>query len=100
MNKALKAKNWPVLYKFNKCCRYIDDLLTINNDGLMDKLKNEIYPPELKLNCEDKTNQEVTFLDLNLKIIGKNLHYSLYDKRDNFNFKKRQLPKSSWHYSN
>ena len=32
----------------------------MNNDGLMNDYKNRIYPPELKLNCEDKTDQEVT----------------------------------------
>ena len=38
-NETLKQK--ATLYKFNKCFRYIDDLLVINNDKLMDDLRRE-----------------------------------------------------------
>ena len=34
---------------FNDSVRYIDDLLTINNDGLTKKHMNDIYPKELDL---------------------------------------------------
>lgn len=86
MNKLLKEKKHNVLRKFNKCFRYIDDLLTINNDGFMDKWKHKIYPEELTLTCEDKNDQEVNFLDLHLVIRNRVLSYSLFDKRDHFNF--------------
>ena len=35
--------------RFNKSVRYIDDLLTVNNDGLMNKYMSDIYPKELEL---------------------------------------------------
>ena len=35
--------------QFNNSIRYVDDLLTINNDGLMKKHMNKIYPKELEL---------------------------------------------------
>ena len=35
LNNLLKLKKYTILNKFKRCCRYIDDLLTINNDNLM-----------------------------------------------------------------
>ena len=40
----------------------------------------------MKLTCEDKSDKEVTYLDLSLSIQDSSIHYRLYDKRDNFNF--------------
>ena len=86
LNSTLKQKDFTTLYKFNKTHRYIDDLLTVNNDGTLEDYKGRIYPPELKLTCEDKSDKEVTYLDLSLSIQDSSIHYRLYDKRDNFNF--------------
>ena len=86
MNKLLKEKKWLILRKFSKCFRYIDDLLVLNNDNFMEKWKGKIYPSELLLTSEDKTDQEVNFLDLHLEIKNQCFSYRLYDKRDNFNF--------------
>ena len=86
LNSTLKQKDFATLYKFNKCFRYIDDLLAINNDNYLNDFKARIYPPELELTCEDKDNQNVTYLDLQLQIENRSITYSLYDKRDNFGF--------------
>jgi hypothetical protein len=86
MNSTLKLKDFSTLHKFNHCFRYIDDLLTVNNDMQMKDFKTRIYPPELDLNCEDKSDQEVNYLDLNLTIKDKAIEYKLFDKRDKFNF--------------
>ena len=86
LNDTLKQKDLSTLYKFNKCYRYIDDLLAVNNDKTLDDFKGRIYPPELQLNCEDKNDQEVNYLDLHLEIKNKCIQYRLYDKRDNFGF--------------
>ena len=32
------------------------------------------------------SDKETSFLDLNVKVIGKNIHTSVYDKRDDFGF--------------
>ena len=48
--------------------------------------KNRIYPPELTLNCEDKSDQEVNYLDLHLEVKDSSIQYRLFDKRDNFSF--------------
>jgi hypothetical protein len=82
----LKAKDYPTLNKFRRCARYIDDLLLINNDKLLDKCKSIIYPKELDLTSDDKDDQQVHYLDLDILITGSGFSYSIYDKRDNFNF--------------
>ena len=84
LNDTLKHKDFSTLYKFNKCHRYIDDLLAVNNDGILNDFKGRIYPPELQLTFEDKSNQEVNYLDLHLEINSSTIEYRLFDKRDNF----------------
>ena len=73
---------------FNDSVRYIDDLLTINNDGLMKKHMNDIYPKELDLKHENSGNDKsASYLDLKLDVTNKEITKSLYDKRDDFPFK-------------
>ena len=92
MNKLLKGKKWPLLRKFSKCFRYIDDLLTINNDNFMEKWKSKIYPSKLLLTSDDKCDQKGNFLDLHLEIKDCTIHYWLHDKRDNFGFEIVKFP--------
>jgi hypothetical protein len=95
LNDTLKHKDFTTLHKFNKCHRYIDDLLAVNNDDLLKDYKNRIYPPELQLNCGDKSNQVVNYLDLHLEIKNSTITYSLYDKRDSFGFEIVNFPNLS-----
>ena len=42
-----------------------------------------------RLMCTFKANTsdtETSFLDLNIKVIGSNIHTSVYDKRDDFSY--------------
>jgi len=86
LNDTLRQKDFPTLYKFNKCHRYIDDLLAVNNDGILNDCKDRIYPPELQLSSEDKSEKEVNYLDLHLEIKNSSIEYRLFDKRDTFGF--------------
>ena len=61
----------------------------------MEDYKARIYPPELELNCEDKDDKEVTYLDLHLQIKNDFIEYKLYDKRDNFGFNIVNFPNLS-----
>ena len=38
------------------------------------------------MNCEDKNDQEVNYLDLHLEVKDSSIQYRLFDKRDNFSF--------------
>ena len=66
MYKMLKARKFEVLNHFRHCCRYIDDLLGVNNDSFFEKYKKSIYPPELDLTTEDKNGKKVHFRDLDI----------------------------------
>ncbi len=84
--EELTRSDRGVALKFNKTFRFIDDLIDLNNDGVMERIWKEIYPPELILKKENPTDQKATFLDLNIEIIEKKFVTKLYDKRDNFKF--------------
>ena len=43
-----------------------------------------IYPAELQLNKANTSDKETSFLELNIKVIGSDIHTSVYDKRDDF----------------
>ena len=44
----------------------------------------EVYPAEPQLNKANTSDKEISFLDLNIKVIGRDIHTSVYDKRDDF----------------
>ena len=52
LNDTLKQKDFDTLYIH----RYNDDLLAVNNDEFLKDYKHCIYPPEIQLNCEDKSD--------------------------------------------
>ena len=85
LTKKFEAKDFDDLKKFNLCFRYIDDLLCINNDQLMDEAMTDIYPDELKLTSDDAVKQ-CHYLDLDLDIRNGQIHSKLFDKRDAFGF--------------
>ncbi len=80
MYKMLKDRKFEVDH-FRHCCRYIDDLLGVNNDSFFEKYKKSIYPPELDLTTEDKNDKKVHFLDLDILIKHSSFSYCIYDKR-------------------
>ena len=45
-----------------------------------------VYPAELQLNKANTSDIETSFLDLNIKVIGSDIHTNVYDKRDDFGF--------------
>ena len=77
---------------FKNCCRYIDDLLLANNDGLMDCVMKEIYPKELVLVPDDSDGLSTPFLDLQLVTKNGVVSTSIFDKRDSFDFRIINFP--------
>ncbi|KAK3093854.1 hypothetical protein FSP39_021096 [Pinctada imbricata] len=70
----------------NFTCRYIDDVLTINNPKFADYLSS-IYPLELEVKETTETNNSASYLDIMLSYdTDGHMNTSLYDKRDDFNF--------------
>ena len=72
--------------------RYIDDALSINNPEFENYL-GQMYPAELEIKDTTKSITSASYLDLHLSI-GRDgqLHTSIYDKRDDFNFPITNFP--------
>jgi hypothetical protein len=81
-----KNKQFHILKHFKGCCRYIDDLLLVNNFDLMKRFMSDIYPDELTLVPDEYDGLHAPFLDLNLKIKEGVITTSIFDKRDDFDF--------------
>ena len=88
IDKQRKLGQTELLNKFQSCCRYIDDLLLINNYDSMMEVMSEIYPKELVLVPDDCDGQSTPFLDLQIDIESKFhiISTSIFDKRDSFDF--------------
>ena len=85
MSDLQKSKRFDLIDMFNDTSRYLDDIFTIDNPEF-EKHIPDIYPAELQLNKANTSDTETSFLDLNIKVIGSDIHTSVYDKRDDFGF--------------
>ena len=83
MSNLQKSKRFDLIDKFNDTSRYLDDIFTIDNPAFAEHIP-DIYPRELRLNKANTSDTETSFLDLNIEVIGSNIHTSVYDKRDDF----------------
>ena len=72
--------------------RYIDDVLSMNNQDFQNYL-GQMYPAELEIKNKTESNNSASYLDLFLSI-GRDgqLDISLYDKRDDFIFHMINFP--------
>ena len=79
-------------FRFNLTYRFIDDVLSINNPEFENYL-GQMYPAELEIKDTTESTTSVSYLDLLLSI-GRDgqLHTSIYDKRDDFNFHITNFP--------
>ena len=57
----------------------------------MNKIPN-IYPQELVLNKTSESDEDVSYLDINISICQNIFLTNVYDKRDNFSFKIVNFP--------
>ena len=64
MSDLQKSKRHDLIDMFNDTSRYLDDIFTIDTTS----------------------DKETSFLDLNIKVMGSDIHTSVYDKRDDFGF--------------
>ena len=92
IQSLLSAGKKRLASQFNFTYRYIDDVLSINNPYFENYL-GQMYPPELEIKDTTESNTSASYLDLLLSI-GRDgqLHTSLYDKRDDFNFHITNFP--------
>ena len=78
--------------RFNLTYRYIDDVLSINNPEFENYL-GQMYPADLVIKDTTESTTSASYLDLLLSIWRDGqLHISIYDKRDGFNFHITNFP--------
>jgi hypothetical protein len=71
---------------FNSTFRYIDDVLSINNDQFHSYV-DSIYPSELEMKDTTESSTSASYLDVPLNIDADGeLTIQLYDKRNDINF--------------
>ena len=83
--EKLSKEDIVLARKFNFNRRYIDDLFVAN----FPEFKNHIYriyPRELEIKLESSDPSNLAYLDLRIKSTESNVTFSVYDKRDDFNF--------------
>ena len=85
--EKLTKNDYGKAMKFNKTSRFIDDLGTLNNDGLLKEEAKNIYPKELILNLENQDKKHATFLDIEIDVVDKQFDTKTYDKPEAFKFK-------------
>ena len=68
---------------FNDTSRYLDDICTIDNPEFEEYIPY-IYPAELQLNKAYTSEKETSFLDLNITVIGSDIHTSVYAMTSDF----------------
>ena len=83
LSNLQKSKQFDLIDKFNDTSRYLDDIFTIDNPAFAEH-NPDIYPKELQLKKANSSDKETSFLDSNIKVVGNNIHTSVYDKRDDF----------------
>ena len=76
MSDLQKSKSFDLIDMFNNASRYLDDIFTIDNPEF-EKHTSDIYPAELQLNKGNTSDKETSFLDLNIKVIGSDIHTSV-----------------------
>ena len=89
-NKYLDKLNKVDYYsakRLNHTFRLIDDITTINSDGIFQEHVCNIYPNSLILNKENIDDTNAHVLDLEINIVEGKFFVEVYDKRDDFPFK-------------
>ena len=70
----------------SKIFRYQDDAIVFNDNGLFGEIYKDIYPEELVLLNTNINRTNVHYLDLNIFLHSGVFKYSLFDKRNDFDF--------------
>ena len=80
MSNLQKFKQVDLIDKLNDTARYLDDIFTTDNRNL------PCIFLIFQLNKANTSDKETHFLDLNINVIGSNMHTSVYDKCDDLRF--------------
>ena len=76
MSNLQKSKRFDLIDKFNYTSRCLDDIFIIDYPEFAEHIP-DIYQRELQLNKANTSDKDTSFLDLNMKVIGSNIHTSV-----------------------
>ena len=86
LDKLVKEGKRKLARKFNLSYRYIDDLISFNNNRFKEFI-SDIYPKELTISETTESTSIASYLDLLfIRDKSNNITTKLYDKRDAFGF--------------
>ena len=95
MSNLHESKQYDLIDMFNDTSRYLDDVFTFDNPEF-EKHTPEVYQTVLQLNKANTSDKETSVLNLNIKVIGSDVHSSVYDKRHDFGFPIVNFPLVEW----
>jgi hypothetical protein len=88
----MKSGKKDIAKSLNNTFRYIDDITSVNDDGIFEKVYKEIYPRSLSLKKMNETDQQANVLDISVNIQNGKFLCKVYDKRDEFPFVCNRFP--------
>ena len=84
--KLIDAQDEISLRKLENIFRYQDDLISLNDDGLLGQILEDIYPSEMIVNCTNVSKRKCNYLDMSISIYRGKFKVTLYDKRNDYSF--------------
>ena len=72
--------------------RYIDDLLSLNDNNKFLQYLGEIYPAQMEISKTNDLSNSANYLDMKISIKDGKFDVMRYDKREDFNFKVINFP--------
>ena len=76
MSNLNTSKQYDLIDMFNDTSRYLDDIFTIDNLEFDNNIP-DIYPTKLHLKETNTSDKDTSLLDLNIKVIGSDVHTSV-----------------------
>ena len=86
VDKLIEDRNAEYLDKLGNKFRYQDDLITSVEYMAINKTFTDIYPNEMIIKNTNISSNHVTFLDLDIKVVGNKFKFKSSDQRNDFNF--------------
>merc|ERR1712082_215626 len=74
IQQKMSKSNYSVARSLNHTFRYIDDISPLNDNGIFEKYKPQIYPDDLELNRENTGFKLASVLEMQIDIIGDKFH--------------------------
>ena len=92
ISRLIDDNEEDTLSKLKNIFRYQDDLISFNDNGILNVILTEIYPKEMLINNTNVSPCKCNYLDMNISIFRNKLLVKLYDKRLDYGFKVISFP--------